>query len=146
MKLSCPDFLHQQMMPKKFSCLGKGVSPALVIEDIPKETKSLVLIVDDPDAPKATFVHWVVYNLAPLKKIEEGSAAGGTLGLNSLKEKEFVPACPPSGKHRYFFKIYALKEKLSFAHPPTKEQLEKAMKDLLLDSCELIGLFQKNES
>src|SRR5271157_370427 len=123
MKISCPDFQENTLMPKKFTCQGEGVSPKLLIDEIPEKTISLALIVDDPDAPKSTFVHWVVYNIPPQKVIEEGTIPGDQ-GLNSMNEQDFVPACPPSGVHRYFFKIYALDKMLSFATTPTKEQLQ----------------------
>ncbi len=143
MKISCPDFAHNQMMPKKFTCQGRGVSPALIIEDIPKAARSLVLIVDDPDAPEGTFVHWVVYNILPQERIEEG-AFPGKQGLNSMQDVGYCPACPPSGTHRYFFKIYALSDLLSFSRHPTKEQVVKAMKGSLLESAECIGLYKKS--
>ncbi len=142
MKISSPGFMHNQMLPKKFTCQGKGVSPCLMIEDIPEKTKSLVLIVDDPDAPGKTFVHWVVYNIPPVEKIEEGEIPG-IQGKNSIREENFVPACPPFGVHRYFFKIYALSEKLSFPSPPTKTEVEIAMKKSLLASAEMVGLYEK---
>jgi Raf kinase inhibitor-like YbhB/YbcL family protein len=143
MRLSSPDFRNNEFLPKKFSCQGRGVSPQLIIEEIPQEVKSLVLIVEDPDAPNPPFIHWVVYNIPPQNKIEEDSIPG-LQGINSDQEENFVPACPPSGTHRYFFKLYALKEKLFFSSSPTKAEVEKAMKGKILSSCELIGLFKKN--
>lgn len=143
MKLSSPDFENNSFLPARFSCQGQGVNPALVIEDIPQETKSLALIVDDPDAPLKTYVHWVVYDIPPALRIEENSIPG-TEGLNTSGGIHYVSPCPPTGTHRYFFKLYALDEMLGLKVRINCAQLEKAMEGHILEKEELIGLYKKN--
>jgi hypothetical protein len=142
MKLSSPDFENNTLMPVKFSCQGQGVNPALIIENIPKEAKSLALIVDDPDALLKTYVHWVVYDIPVIARIEENSIPG-TQGVNTSGDIYYVSPCPPTGTHRYFFKIYALDKMLGLDDGASKAELEKAMQGHILDKSELIGLFKK---
>lgn len=142
MKLSSPDFKDNALMPAKFSCQGQGVNPALIIEDVPKESKSLALIVDDPDAPVETYVHWVVYNIPPAGRIEENSIPGPQ-GVNTSGGTDYVTPCPPSGTHRYFFKVYALDKMLNLNTPSSKAELEKEMQGHILDKSELTGLYKK---
>lgn len=142
MKISSPDFSHNSPLPAKFSCAGLKVNPGFIIEGIPADTKTLALIVDDPDAVRGTFVHWVVYNIPPVTGIKEDSVPGSE-GINSLGSAAYVPPCPPSGTHRYFFKIYALDTELDFNSPPSKEELESAMQNHILNKAELVGLFKK---
>jgi Raf kinase inhibitor-like YbhB/YbcL family protein len=143
MKLSSPEFEHNQAIPAKFTCQGKDVSPALVIEDIPKEAKALSLIVDDPDAPMGTWVHWVLYDIPLTDRIEENSIPGKQ-GLNDFGRKNYGGPCPPSGEHRYFFKIYALDKKLDLPEGVSKQDLEEEMSGHILDQAELIGLYEKD--
>jgi len=142
MIISAPDFKHNSMIPAKFTCSGSGINPTFVVEEIPGNTKTLAFIMDDPDAPRGTFVHWVVYNIPPTTKIEENSVPG-IEGTNTTGSVSYVPPCPPSGTHRYFFKIYALDKELSFAFPPEKQDLEAAMQGHIICSAEIIGLFKK---
>ena len=142
MKLSSPAFENKALIPVKFSCQGQGINPALVIENIPQETKSLALIVDDPDAPLKTYVHWVVYDIPVTKRIEENSIPG-TEGVNTSGDINYVSPCPPTGTHRYFFKIYALDKTLGLVDGLTKAGLEKEMQGHILDKVELIGLYKK---
>ena len=142
MELSSPDFEHNGLMPAKFSCQGEGVNPALIIKNIPNDAKSLALVVDDPDAPLKTYIHWVVYDIPVVSRIEENSAPG-TLGVNTSGDIEYVSPCPPTGTHRYFFKIYALDSMLNLGDGSSKQELEKAMQGHILDKAELIGLFKK---
>lgn len=142
MKLSCPVFEHNAFIPLKFTCEGQGINPPLIIEGTPKEAKSLVLIVDDPDAPSGDFVHWVVYDIAINSRIEENSIPGKQ-GANSSGNQNYVPPCPPTGTHRYFFKIYALDKMFNLNNGLSKIELEKAMFGHILDKAELIGLYQK---
>lgn len=144
MKITSPEFKHNSNIPKKFTCLGSDINPPLIIEDIPKNAKSLALIIDDPDAPVGLWVHWVVYNIPIIFKIEENSIPGEE-GLNTLKEKKYHGPCPPSGTHRYFFKIFALDIKLNFSNPPNKQALDKAMQGHILEKAELIGLYSKGK-
>jgi hypothetical protein len=142
MKLKSPEFEHNQYIPKKFTCQGEDISPALIIEGIPQGTKSLALIVDDPDAPMGTWVHWVVYDIAVVSQIDEDSIPGRQ-GMNDFGRKNYGGPCPPSGTHRYFFKIYALDKELGLAEGISKEDLEKAMEGHILERAELIGLYKK---
>jgi len=142
MKLSSPEFEQKSFIPKKFTCQGQGVNPGLVIEGIPEKAKSLALIVDDPDAPGGDFVHWVLYDIPVTNRIDE-DAIPGKQGLNSLGRPGYVSPCPPTGVHRYFFKIYALDKMLNYDDGLSKAGLEKEISAHLLDKAELIGLYQK---
>jgi Raf kinase inhibitor-like YbhB/YbcL family protein len=142
MKITSPEFANNGFIPAKFSCEGEEVSPALEISDIPEAAQELALIVDDPDAPMGTFVHWVLYNIPVMNRIGEGSVAG-TRGVNTANEKCYNGPCPPSGTHRYFFKIYALDKKLNLKEGLSKGVLEKAMQGHIIDKAELIGLYKR---
>jgi hypothetical protein len=138
MKISSSAFPHLGKLPKKYTCEGEGINPPLLIEQSPSQAKSLVLIVDDPDAPMGTYIHWVVYNISPNTTLIEENSIPGTQGGNTAGENDFVPFCPPSGTHRYFFKIYALDIKLD-----DDKNIEKQMKGHILASAEWIGLYKK---
>jgi Raf kinase inhibitor-like YbhB/YbcL family protein len=138
-----PSFQHNSPIPKKHSCDGEDSNPPLTIERLPMETKSLALVVDDPDASDETFDHWVVWNIPPsTNKIAEHSVPG-IEGLNSARQRGFMGPCPPSGTHRYFFKVYALDTKLTLDAKSTKRDLEKAMQGHILAKGELIGLYHR---
>jgi len=143
--LSSLAFQHNGHIPEKYTCDGENVCPSLMIEDVPPGAKSLVLIVDDPDAPSGTWVHWVVWNVKPdTREIKEGSPPpGASQGLTDFRQRTYGGPCPPSGTHRYFFKLYALDMTLVLAADSTKTALEKAMKGHILDRCELIGLYSR---
>lgn len=142
MKLSSPEFENNKSIPRKFTCQGEDVSLPLIIEGIPEGTKSLALIVDDPDAPMGTWVHWVVYDIPPISRIEEDSVPGKQ-GMNDFGRKDYGGPCPPSGTHRYFFKVYALDTELNLKEGIKKRDLEKAMEGHILDKAELVGLYKK---
>jgi len=143
MKLTSTEFSHNEPIPRKFTCQGEDISPELIVEEIPETAKSLALIVDDPDAPGKTFDHWIVYDI-PIHThtIEEG-AAPGTQGVNSYGKAGYSGPCPPSGRHRYFFKIYALDDRLGLPEGLGKPELEKAMEKHVLDQAELIGIYSR---
>lgn len=145
MKISSSAFLNNQEIPKKYTCDGEDVNPPLIIEEIPKNAKSLVLIVDDPDAPVGTWVHWVVFNINPkIKEIKENSVPKeAILGRNDFGKLEYGGPCPPAGTHRYFFKVYALDKVLNLGQGATKMELEKEMRDHILDWGELVGLYKR---
>ena len=143
MKIMSPEFKHNESIPKKFTCQGQDINPALDIEDVPENAQSLALIVDDPDAPMGTWVHWVVFDMPVISRIEEDSIPGKQ-GINDFRRKDYGGPCPPSGTHRYFFKIYALDTKLNLAEGIDKEALEKAMQSHILEKAELIGLYKKH--
>ena len=142
MKLSSPEFEHKAFIPVKFTCGGEGINQPLFIEGIPKEAKSLALIVDDPDAPSGDFVHWVVYDIPVTGRINENSVPGKQ-GINSAGDVNYVPPCPPTGVHRYFFKIYALDKILNLDERASKPDLESAISGHILDKAELVGLYQR---
>jgi Raf kinase inhibitor-like YbhB/YbcL family protein len=150
--LSSPGFSHQGPIPERHTCDGNDVSPPLVWSGVPSGTKSLALIVDDPDAPdpsapKMTWVHWILYNIPPTETgLVEGvrSPPPGTLeGLNDWKKTGYGGPCPPTGRHRYFHKLYALDAVLPDIGRPTKEKLEAAMKGHVLARAELVGNYER---
>jgi len=135
-------FSNNENIPKKFTCDGQNISPPIEIENIPEGTKSLALIVDDPDAPGGMFVHWVTWNISPQKKIEENTAPGKQ-GTNDFPMQGYGGPCPPSGTHRYFFKVYALDSELDISSDSKKQDLEKAMQTHIIEKAELIGLYKR---
>ena len=150
--LSSAAFAHQGAIPSKYTCEGADLSPPLSWSGLPPGTKSLALIVDDPDAPdpaapKMTWVHWVIYNLPPdAPGLPEGASAlpAGTLqGMNDWQRTGYGGPCPPIGRHRYFHKLYALDTVLPDLGTPTKAALEKAMDGHVLAKTELVGTYQK---
>ena len=150
--LSSSAFAHQGAIPTKYTCEGGDVSPPLTWIDLPPGTKSLALIVDDPDAPdpaapKMTWVHWVLYNLPPTANgLPEGASVlppGTRQGLNDWQRTGYGGPCPLIGRHRYFHKLYALDTVLPDLGRPTKIMLEKAMKGHFLGQAELVGTYQK---
>lgn len=142
MKFTSPEFSHDEMIPKKFTCDGEDINPSLIIEDIPQEAKSLVLIVDDPDAPMGTWVHWVVYDIPVTSQIKEDSIPGKQ-GMNDFRKKDYGGPCPPYGTHRYFFKIYALDQELNLEEGLSKQDVEKAMEGHIAAQAELVGLYER---
>lgn len=145
MKISSPAFTHNGHIPEKYTCDGRDINPPLLIEAVPEGTKSLALIVDDPDAPMGTWVHWVVWNIrAETGEIKEDAVPQGAgQGLNDFRRHDYGGPCPPSGVHRYFFKLYALDAVLELGGKAKKADLEKAMKGHILGQAELIGLYKR---
>jgi Raf kinase inhibitor-like YbhB/YbcL family protein len=143
MKINSPEFENNKFIPAKFTCQGEDINPALVIEGIPRGAKSLALIMDDPDAPMGTWVHWVVYDIPIILRIDENSIPGKQ-GINNFGRENYGGPCPPSGTHRYFFKIYALDKELGLDEGVDKQALEKAMQGHILDKTELVGLYKKS--
>jgi Raf kinase inhibitor-like YbhB/YbcL family protein len=145
MEVRSPEFENGKNIPRKFTCEGTDINPTLIIEDIPVGTKSLALIVDDPDAPMGTWVHWVSFNIPVVSLIDEDSIPGKQ-GLNNFGRKEYGGPCPPSGTHRYFFKLYALDTVLDLNEGIKKEALEEAVEGHILDKAELMGLYKKGST
>ena len=149
--LTSPAFAPGQPVPTKYTCQGSNVSPPLAWTAPPAGTKSLALIVDDPDAPdpaapQRVFVHWVVYNLPPAAGSQtEGAAlpAGARDGKGDSGRTGYGGPCPPIGRHRYFFKLYALDTVLPDLGAPTRSALDAAMKGHVLATAELMGTYQK---
>jgi Raf kinase inhibitor-like YbhB/YbcL family protein len=138
-------FLNNQTIPQKYGCSGENINPPLSITGIPKEAKSLALIVDDPDALSGDWVHWLLWNVnAEINKIEENSVPDGSVeGLNDFKNNKYDGPCPPFGSHRYFFKLYALDTILNLNKNSNKKDLENAMGGHILGQTELVGLYSK---
>jgi Raf kinase inhibitor-like YbhB/YbcL family protein len=138
-----PAFEPNQLIPKKYSCDGEDINPPLNFGGIPKEAKTLVLVMDDPDAPSGTFDHWIVWNIpAKTTKIGENTVPGKE-GLNSGRQQGYTGPCPPFGTHRYFFKVYALDTELSLSANSKRKDVEKAMQSHILSKGELIGLYRR---
>jgi len=144
LKISSPAFGHNEHIPPKYTCDDTDVNPPLVIENVPTGAKSLALIMDDPDAPRGTWVHWVVWNIGPdTKEIREHSVPSGAKeGMNDFRKLNYGGPCPPSGTHRYFFKLYALDIALNLDSDTNKAGLEKAMRGHILGQAEMIGLYK----
>jgi Raf kinase inhibitor-like YbhB/YbcL family protein len=142
MKLSSPAFRDNGDIPEKYSCTGEQVNPELKVEGIPQDTKTLALIVYDPDAPGGMFVHWVVYNIpASASDISENSVPG-IQGKNGMQENGYAGMCPPAGTHRYFFTVYALDTELELEQSAAdKRSVEQAMEGHVLGSARLMGKF-----
>ena len=145
MKILSPAFEANQTIPPKYTCDGENINPPLQIYDVPAGAKSLVLIFDDPDAPMGTWVHWTIWNIPPeTKEIGENSAPIGAVeGITSFGSRGYGGPCPPSGTHRYFFKLYALDAMLDLPQSAKASDIKKAMKSHILDNAELIGLYKR---
>jgi len=143
--LTSPAFHGGGAIPGTYTCDGIDVNPPLVIGPVPAGTRSLALIVDDPDAPVGIWVHWVVWNI-PLqtREIRENSVPSGAVqGSNDWHRPGYGGPCPPSGTHRYFFKLYALDTLLNLGASTTRVDLEKAMQGHILGQVELMGTYHK---
>ena len=140
MQLSSSAFKDNQAIPREYSCDGANKSPELLLSDAPAETRGLVIIVDDPDAPGGTFLHWLAYNIEPTNRIPE-NASLGTQGANDFGNKGYGGPCPPSGTHRYFFRVYALDNTLDLPAGAALEAVEEAMKGHVLAETQLIGTY-----
>jgi Raf kinase inhibitor-like YbhB/YbcL family protein len=145
LKISSPAFKHNSHIPPKYTCDGIDVNPPLTFENIPPGAKSLALIVDDPDAPAGTWVHWVIWNMASdVQTIEENTVPNGASeGVNDFGKQNYGGPCPPSGTHRYFFKLYVLDSSLTLNKNTTKADLERAMKGHIIAQSEVIGLYAR---
>ena len=138
--ISSPAFSEWEEIPIKYSCKGENINPPLHIGSIPPGTKSLAIIIEDPDAPSGAFDHWVVWNIPPVKDIEE-NANTGTPGGNSKNQLGYTGPCPPAGTHRYLFKVYALDSMLDMPVGTHKKNLLESMKEHVLAGGELVGRF-----
>jgi Raf kinase inhibitor-like YbhB/YbcL family protein len=145
LKITSPAFAAGGAIPAKYTCDGADVSPALAIAAVPPGTASLVLIMDDPDAPMGTWVHWVVWNIpAQTREIpENGLPSGAVQGKTSWSRNKYGGPCPPSGTHRYFFKFFALDTQLKLGAATTSDDLEKAMHGHILAQGELMGTYHR---
>lgn len=151
MKLESAAFTANHLIPTLYTCDGSDISPPLTWDAPPAGTQSLALICDDPDAPRGTWVHWVVYDLPPtLRHLPEAVplhsrlASGGTHGINDFRKSGYGGPCPPGGTHRYVFKLYALDTLLNLPPGATKAQVEKAMQGHILGHGELVGHYRRS--
>ena len=152
MKLTSPAFAYNELIPSTYTCDGDNINPPLVISDVPMNAKSLAIIVEDPDIPDAAkknfnvdiWAHWVVFNINPsISEIKQDTQPQGVAGKNSGGRNSYQGPCPPSGTHRYFFKLYALDATLNIPEGSTKKQVESAMQNHILAKSELIGLYKR---
>jgi Raf kinase inhibitor-like YbhB/YbcL family protein len=140
--IKSPDFEHEGEIPSKFTCDGKDINPTLEIEAIPKATKSIVVLMEDPDSRSASMNYWVRWNLKPTGVVEEGTAAG-VRGTNSMGKTSYLGPCPNAGSHRYFFKVYALDQMLDVSENSDKWKVQEAMKNHVLASGEIMGWYRR---
>jgi Raf kinase inhibitor-like YbhB/YbcL family protein len=145
MTISSPAFENNDTIPRIYTCDEQNINPSLIFSNIPQRAKSLTLIVDDPDAPNGTWVHWTVFNIPPTTtNIAENSVPPeSTLGTTSFGKTGYGGPCPPSGTHRYFFRLYALNTVLKADTKTTKATLEKEMQGHILDQAEIVGLYRR---
>ena len=145
MKFSSSAFKDNSNIPFKYSCDGDDINPPLQISDVPKGAASLALIVDDPDAPAGDWVHWLVWNIAPdTTEIVENSVPNGAVqGLTDFGKNQWGGPCPPSGRHHYQFKLYALDTNLGLDSSAKKKDLQGVMQGHILDQAILVGLYQR---
>lgn len=137
-------FTSSGEIPPKYTCDGEDLIPPLSFSDVPKEAKSLALIVDDPDAPMGTWDHWVIWNIPPQTlEISEGKSPIGVTGVNSWGKNSWGGPCPPDREHRYFFKLYALDSSPNLAAGARKAELERAMESHILAQAQLIGRYDR---
>jgi Raf kinase inhibitor-like YbhB/YbcL family protein len=154
LRLASTAFSHNGAIPSRYTCEGQDLAPPLAWSGVPPAAKTLVLIADDPDAPdpaapRMTWVHWVLYNIPPTANgLPEGGKPlpRGTLeGVNDWKRTGYGGPCPPIGRHRYFFKLYALDTVLSNLVHPSKSELEARIKGHVVAQAELVGTYQKRK-
>jgi Raf kinase inhibitor-like YbhB/YbcL family protein len=141
--ITSPAFQNGADIPAKYTCQGENINPELDISGIPKEAKTLALIMEDSDAPSGTFDHWLVWNINPTEQIAENSLPG-IPGRNSFGHVKYGGPCPPSGSHRYYFKIYALDKSLHIGEGENKQTLTREMKGHIIARGELMGRYQKS--
>ena len=152
MRIQSPAFQHEGEIPQRFTCQGQNVSPELSWEDVPKETKFFVLILHDPDAPRRNgFTHWLLYDVpAAIDRLHENfprheQLAGGALqGRNDSGEIGYMGPCPPTGRHRYFLRLYALREKLGLPADATADEVQLALDGKVIEQCELMASYQRS--
>lgn len=142
LRITSTAFATGQSIPSTYTCEGKDINPPLHIEGVPERARSLALIVDDPDAPGKTWVHWVMWNIPITHSIAEGSVPGEQ-GWNDFDRIRWGGPCPPSGTHRYFFKVYALDTLLTLPPRTTKSDLEHAMANHIVAFGELMGVYKR---
>ena len=154
MRIQSPAFQHQGEVPKRFTCQGENISPELSWEGAPKETRFFVLILHDPDAPRRNgFTHWLLYDIpAAIDRVRENVprheqlADAALQGRNDSGEIGYTGPCPPTGRHRYFLRLYALREKLGLPAGATADEVQIALDGKVIEQCELMASYQKSGS
>ncbi|MFA5830637.1 MAG: YbhB/YbcL family Raf kinase inhibitor-like protein [Candidatus Paceibacterota bacterium] len=147
MKIESLAFKNNEIIPKKYTCDGLNINPPLVLKDIPADTKTLALIMEDPDVPHSIrsdgmWDHWIMWNIPPETKIiAEGVPPAGVFGTNTGGTQKYAPPCPPNGTHRYFFKLFALDTELALSAGANKSQLLSSMERHILDEADLVGIY-----
>lgn len=143
--LSSAAFFHGEAIPSKYTCEGENINPPLTISDLPKQTASLVVIVEDPDAPGGLFNHWTVWNIPPHHTTIIENERPGMEGMNSFGKPGYGGPCPPSGTHRYFFRIYALSTILELPPDANSAHVKHALRQHLLAEGELMGTYSRKK-
>ena len=148
MNLTSPDFGEGGNIPERFTCDGKDISPTLKIDGIPKEAKSLVLIVDDPDAPGGNFTHWLIWNIVPdlTEIVANQLPAHAVQGVNDFGKSKYNGPCPPAGVHRYYFRLYALDTTLTLPQASRRKAVDSAMKGHIVADATLMGRYARKSS
>ena len=145
MTVTSQAFKNNEFIPKKYTCDGKNISPPLTIRNVPRNTKSLVLIVDDPDTSGGTFNHWIAWNISPKKhQISEGEKGKFSEGMNGFQKQGYFGPCPPSGIHRYLFKIYALDSQIDISEKSQKDLLQSLIQNHFIQSATLSGKYTRS--
>ena len=144
MKITSPAFETNQAIPRKYTCDGENINPSLEFSDVPEAAQSLVLIMDDPDAPMGIWVHWTLWNIDPkISEIPEDSVPEGAVQGATNRENHYGGPCPPDREHRYFFKLYALKSRLDLPKSADKAVLVAALAGQGTANAELVGLYSR---
>ena len=146
LKISSPAFENTGKIPRKYACDGANVNPPLKVENVPSNTKSFALVFDDIDAPRGSYVHWILWNIDPnVTEIKENSVPEGAVqGVNDFKRRYYGGPCPPGRAHKYVFKIYALDTLLNLNPSSTKKDMEKAMQGHIISQSQLMGVYKRN--
>jgi hypothetical protein len=143
MQITSSVFDNNEPIPEEYTCEGMDTNPPLIFKDIPEQTKRLVLVVEDPDAPGKTWVHWLVYDMPVIEQIEQATTPPGKQGTNDFRKLEYGGPCPPSGKHRYYFKLFALNKEVGLEEGKRKAEVEQAMQGHIITQSELIGTYAR---
>jgi Raf kinase inhibitor-like YbhB/YbcL family protein len=145
MNLSSPDFGEGEDIPERYTCEGKDVSPTLKIGGVPKEAKGLVLIVDDPDAPGGNFTHWLLWNIGPdqAEILTNSLPHHAVQGMNDFGKSKYSGPCPPSGTHRYYFRLYALDTTLTLPASTKRKVIDSAIKGHIIAEATLMGRYAR---
>ena len=145
MNITSPSFGNNDPIPKKYTCDGDNINPPLTFSEIAKEANSLVLIVEDPDAPSGIFTHWLLYNIPITSTIilENSIPEGAMSVMNDMGTVQYGGPCPPSGIHRYYFRLYALNTMIRLHQGASKDEVKSAMDGHVIATCELLGLYKR---